>query len=209
MARSGVGLWMAAAFGTELALAVAVLAVFGTSEPGLVAALKLTGRFSFILFWLAYTSGALAILFGPRFAPLAQRGRDFGLVFAAAHVVHLGLVVWIFRIAETHPVSNTAVVLLSIGVAWLYALALCSVNRVRNGFNAKFLRVFQSRGLDYIALLFVADLVLNPIRHGFGGPFEYAPFSLLAIAGPLLRFAAAVRTYRSRTRPETTARSAG
>jgi hypothetical protein len=58
-------------------------------------ALRMTARWSFLLFWVAYAGGALATLFGPALAPLSGRGREFGLAFAAAHLVHIGLVIWL------------------------------------------------------------------------------------------------------------------
>jgi hypothetical protein len=56
-------------------------------------ALELTARWSFLLFWLAYAGNAVAILFGAQLAA----GREFGLAFASAHLVHIGLVVWLFH----------------------------------------------------------------------------------------------------------------
>ena len=194
--RAGAGVWMAAAFAAALAVALAVLATAGTAEPGILLALRLTARVSFLLFFAAYAGGALAALFGPSFAPLARHGRDFGLAFAAAHLVHLGIVVWLFRISDNPPISNLAIVLFTIGAVWLYALTLLSVRSLRARFNPAFVRVFQNRGLDYIALLFLADFVVNPLRHGLVHPIGYVPFSLLAVAGPLLRAAAAVRNWR-------------
>jgi hypothetical protein len=87
--------WMGSAFCASLGLATLVLATLGPGEHGTVAALQVTARFSFLLFWLAYTAGAMTTLFGPAFEPLKRRGREVGLAFASAHLVHLGLVAWI------------------------------------------------------------------------------------------------------------------
>ena len=53
---------------------------------------QLTARFSFPLFWPAYTAGAITTLFGPTFEPAKRRGREIGLAFASAHLVRLGFV---------------------------------------------------------------------------------------------------------------------
>ena len=45
-----------------------------------------------LLFWPAYVGGALTALFGNVFAPLRDNSRNFGLAFAAALSIHLGLV---------------------------------------------------------------------------------------------------------------------
>ena len=87
--------WMGSAFCAALGLAALALAALGPGEHGTVVALKVTARFSFLLFWLAYAAGAMTTLFGSAFEPLKRRGREFGLAFASAHLVHLGLVAWI------------------------------------------------------------------------------------------------------------------
>jgi hypothetical protein len=83
--------WTGAAFCSALALAVFVLAVIGTGTRGTVMALRVTARFSFLLFWFAYAGRALATLFGHRFESVAKRGRELGLAFASAHLVHVAL----------------------------------------------------------------------------------------------------------------------
>src|SRR5436305_715941 len=91
-------IWMGAAFGTALGLAAITLSISGIGTTGLGRALRVTARFSFLLFWLAYAGGALKTLFGTAFRPVSWRGRDFGLAFAAAYVVHIGLVIWLYQI---------------------------------------------------------------------------------------------------------------
>jgi hypothetical protein len=79
MKRSpGVGLWIGSAFLAATALAALVIGIDGPHAKGIVAALRVTARFSYLLFWPAY-AGASAKLFGARFSPLARR--EFGLAF--------------------------------------------------------------------------------------------------------------------------------
>ena len=75
-------LWMGTAFGVALVLAATVLALKGIDPKSLRIALRLRARWSFVLFWVAYTGGAMGALFGPALAPLARRGREFGLPYA-------------------------------------------------------------------------------------------------------------------------------
>jgi hypothetical protein len=95
--------WMGSAFCAALGLAALALAALGSGVPGTIVALKVTARFSFLLFWVAYAAGAMTTLFGPAFEPLKRRGREFGLAFASAHLVHLGLVAWITYIGAAPP----------------------------------------------------------------------------------------------------------
>ena len=70
--------WMGTSFLIAFALAAIVLAIFGAGERSLVLALRLTARWSFLLFWLAYAGGAMAWLSGQRLGGLARRGRELG-----------------------------------------------------------------------------------------------------------------------------------
>jgi hypothetical protein len=74
---TGVPAWTAASFVVSLALAVTVLAIFGDGETGTALALRVTARWCFVLFWLAYAGGALAKVCAPRFAMLAHHSREF------------------------------------------------------------------------------------------------------------------------------------
>src|SRR6516165_1350098 len=91
--------WMVAAFLIAVASVAVVLAIFGMGERGTTIALRLTARWSFVLFWFAYTGSAIARLFGSHLVGLAPHGRNFGLAFASAQVVHVGLVLWLFYLA--------------------------------------------------------------------------------------------------------------
>ena len=97
----GPAYWMWAAFIIAFVLAAGVLIIFGVGERGTAIALRATARWSFLLFWFAYVGGSIAWLCGPRFDGLARRGRDLGLAYASAQLVHVGLVLWIIHIHRT------------------------------------------------------------------------------------------------------------
>jgi hypothetical protein len=178
---------MIAAFGAALAM---VLIVRLTAAPAdkLIFALKATARWSFILFWLATTGGALVTLFGSTFAPLAARARDFGLAFASAHLGHLGLVAWLcyFYGGLGLPLN----IFFGVGIFWVYLLAALSFPQVSVKFSSRTVRILRNIGVEYIALVFIFDFVKNEFQDGFLNLMNYLPFQVLAIAGPLLRFAA-------------------
>jgi hypothetical protein len=181
---------MSAAFGAALVLAVVVLALMGDEERGVVMALRATGRLSYLLFWPAYGGGALARLFGPSFAPMAQRGRCFGLAFAAAHLVHIGLVVHLYQIRGRPPTPDAIFLLFAVAVAWTYLLALLSFAPLSQAIGRTWWRILRTVGLEYIAFAFFFDFVIGPLRGGLKQPLAYLPFAALAVAGPVLRLAA-------------------
>jgi hypothetical protein len=181
---------MAAAFAVALAI-VLVVRITAAPEDKLVAALRATARWSFVLFWLATAGGALATLFGSRFKALAARGRELGLAYASAHLVHLGLVVWIYLFYT--PLPQSTLIFFGIAVFWTYLLALLSIRRISAILHPRFVRILRAIGVEYIAFAFLVDFLVNPFQDGVVNLLAYLPFQILAIGGPLLRLAAAAR----------------
>ena len=178
---------MAAAFLIALALAVIVLVIFGVGERGTAIALRATARWSFLLFWLAYAGGAIAWLCRPRLDGLARRGRELGLAFASAQLVHVGLVLWIIHIA-TRPTG--AMVFFWVGIFCTYLLALFSVPRLRDALEPRLWRIFRTIALEYIAIAFTADFVTLHVAELREHPVSYLPFALMLVSGAGLRVVA-------------------
>lgn len=99
-----------------LAATVAALAVGGLgfmsaggwNHEGALMATRLTARFAFPIFLLAWSASAIAALFpGGWRTTLLRRRRAVGLSFAAAHFVHLGfiLIVALVFAHKLNPVS--------------------------------------------------------------------------------------------------------
>jgi hypothetical protein len=185
-------LWMGTAFVVALGLAAAV---FATRGLDIVQALRMTARWSFLLFWLAYTGGALAALFGPAFRPLAAHGRDLGLAYASAQLVHLGLVIWLFQISSSPPLSGGLYYFFVLAIVMTYLLAIFSIGGLSKTLGSKGWRALRIVGLNYILLAFARDFVPPAFQgiadHGASHFVSYAPFAAMCIAGPILVLTAA------------------
>src|SRR5579875_2142772 len=96
--RCALALHLVLAVAIAVAAAIAGLAMDGIGSDGIRLGLRLTARWSFLLFWLAYSGRALEVLFGSAFRGVTKGGREFGLAFAAAHSVHIALVVWLWQV---------------------------------------------------------------------------------------------------------------
>jgi len=182
---------MAAAFLVGLVITLAARAGAGPGER-VVLALRATARWSFLLFWLASTGGALTTLFGSRFQALAHRARDLGLAFASAHLVHLGVVAWVYYSSPDPPVRST-LIFFGIAAVWTYVLAVLSVKRLSARLNPRVWRTVRTLGVEYIGLAFLTDFAKHPFQGGVLEVANYLPFLALAIAGPILRLAALVK----------------
>ena len=188
-----VAVWMASAFCAALGLAALVLAALGPGEHGTAVALRVTARFSFLLFWLAYAGGAMTVLFGPAFEPLKRRGRELGLAFASAHLVHLGLVAWLTYIGAAP--SRGTFVFFGIAALWIYLLALFSIPRLHKALGSKAWWSLRVVGLNYIAYAFATGFFgIHPQFGSLQVPdCRYLPFAVLSVAGPALCLAAFVQ----------------
>jgi hypothetical protein len=184
---------MAAAFAVALVMVIIIRLVEGPGER-IGMGLRATGRWSFAWFWLASTGGALATLFGSRFVALAERCRDFGLAFASAHLVHLALVAMIY-FGPGDPPSQSTLVFFSIAAFLTYLLAAFSVKSVSAKLNPRVLHTVRIVAVEYISLVFIADFDKNLLQGGTVNFLIYFAFLALAVAGPLLRIAAAVKRH--------------
>ena len=194
MAKSNVMLWMGTAFGIALATAAIVLGLNGVDNKSVRLALELTARWSFLLFFLAYAGNALAALFG--WTVLKGHARAFGLSFASAHLVHVGLVIWLGVILGRVPLSGGLLLFFLVGLFFTYGLAALSFGGVKAlGAAWPPLRFI---GMNYILIAFARDFVLpviqpKPNQYNLAHFTAYAPFAALSIAAPLLVLAVALR----------------
>jgi hypothetical protein len=187
--------WMIGAFGGALALAGAVLAGYGTGPGGIGQAVRYTARWSFIFFWLAYTGGAMAILFGPAFAGLARRARALGLAFAAALQVHIGFVIWLGVVIGQIPLQGGILLFFLVALFCTYLLALLSFGiGTRN--LGRLWRPLLLLATTYILIAFGRDFVWGAlyldVRHWLLF-VEYVPFAFLSLIAIPLRLAAFLR----------------
>lgn len=187
--------WMIGAFGGALALAGAVLAEYGTGPGGIGQAIRYTARWAFLFFWLSYAGGAMAILFGPAFVPLARRARALGLAFATALQVHIGLVVWLGVAIGQIPLQGGLLWFFLIALFCTYLLALLSFGiGMRN--LGRLWRPLLFLATTYILIAFGRDFVLGALdlkATHWVYAVEYVPFALLSLIAVPLRLAAFLR----------------
>ena len=187
--------WLGVALGVALAATVLILGIAGTGEKPTRLALEVTARWSFLLFWLAYSGNALAQLTG--WERVTGHGREFGLSFAAAHLVHIGLVVWLSYLLGRIALSGGLLIFFLVGLFWVYLLAALSFGGVQ-AIGRQAWRVIRFVGMNYILIAFGRDFVLpilhpKPAQHTMAHFLAYAPFAALSVAAPLLVLAAWMR----------------
>lgn len=182
------GSWIGVALGVALLATCLVLGLAGAGEKPTRLALEITARWSFLLFWLAYAGNALAQLTG--WEAVGGHGREFGLSFAAAHFVHIGLVVWLSYLLGRIALTGGLLIFFLVGLFFVYLLAALSFGGVQAiGWQAW--RVIRFVGMNYILIAFGRDFVLpvlypKPAQHTLAHILAYAPFAVMSVAAPLL-----------------------
>jgi hypothetical protein len=184
--------WVGAAFVVAVASAAVPLAFLGVGERGSVVALQVTARWSFLLFWLAYAGGPMAKLWGLQLGGLAHRGREFGLAFASAQLIHVGLVLWLYHIA-TGPAGT--MLFFWVGVLLTYLLVLFSLPALRDALGLRLWWAFRLFALEYIIIVFADDFILIPLQATKfrSYPVSYLPFAAMLVGGVGLRVATFIR----------------
>jgi len=188
--------WLVLPFAAALTIAAAVLALCGADDSGIRAALLTTARFAFLLFLPAYTGGALATLFGPAFDRLRHHGREWGLAFAAALAIHLGLVAWLCLSGDIPPVRTFIV--FGVAACCVYGLALFSMAKLQHCLGPRAWAVLRFLAMNYIAAAFADDFLRIAPSFTLAYLLVYLPFVLLAIAGPALYGAAFIKRWAPR-----------
>jgi hypothetical protein len=156
-------------------------------------ALRATARWSFLWFCLATYGGALATLFGASFQALARRGRDFGLAFASAHLVHVALVVWLLYVSPD-PFPRLRLVIFSIGVFWTYVLAVFSLSSTLSArLGPRRWKTVRSIGVEYIAFAYAFEFGGRILDGNRANALHYFPLFAAAVGGPLLRIGASIK----------------
>jgi hypothetical protein len=154
---------------------------FGPSKRGLDAALMLTGRWGFLLFWPAYAGTGISAALGGRFDFLKIYGREFGLAFAAAMQVHVGLIAWLCVIGA----APAAGIFVFFGAALLciYTLAVFSVTGWQRKLGTTWFWLLRALAMNDIAYAFAVDFLSDPASGGLRHIVLYAPFALLSLVG--------------------------
>jgi hypothetical protein len=193
--QSRLGLWIGVALSVALLATCLVLGLAGTSEKPTRLALEITARWSFLLFWLAYTGNALAQLTG--WQRIGGHGRELGLSFAAAHLVHIGLVVWLSYLLGRIALTGGLLIFFLVGLFFVYLLAALSFGGAK-AMGRQAWRITRFVGMNYILIAFGRDFVLpvlhpKPAQHTLAHILAYAPFAALSVAAPLLVLAVSLR----------------
>jgi hypothetical protein len=192
-ARPHTGVWVLTSFTVAFVIAMAIVALKGAGNYGTSLALRGSARFSFLLFWGAYAGGLL------RHAPLAwlkrlsSHRRDFGLSFAAAHSVHLGLILWLYYVSSEQPVSTQTAIVDGIGFGFMYLMAVFSFDIARKALNPLAWRILFNIWLEYIAYVFATDFILGHLHDGKMQSVLYWPFVLMLAGTALLRWTSGAR----------------
>jgi methionine sulfoxide reductase heme-binding subunit len=170
--RGVIGGWRLVAFAAILAGVIALVAVWGhgAGEDGLRVALRATARFSVTIFLLVFVASPLARLWRSAATTwlLANR-RYLGVSFAAAHTVHLAVVIALAQVS-TRPYSRLTLVLGTIGYVALAAMVATSFDATAAWLGAKWWKRLHRTGLYYLWTIFFLTAAASRAHDPAAGP---------------------------------------
>lgn len=103
-----------------------------------------------------------------------------------------GVVAWVYYSSPDPPARST-LIFFGIAAIWTYVLAILSIKRLSARLNPQVWRTVRTVGVEYISLAFLTDFAKHSFQGGVLDAAYYLPFLALAVAGPLLRFAAMLK----------------
>jgi methionine sulfoxide reductase heme-binding subunit len=175
--------------GTAGSISLIGIALYGMTEEAAAHTTAYTARFSFLLFMLVFSTGALASLFpSSPTAWLRRNRRYFGLAFALAHFLHLGALTTLFAMRGEVP---DAVTLLGGGLAYLLVglMALTSNDQAVRALGLARWQQLHLVGVSYVWLIFMNSYV-GRVLSVDEASMTFAALASLGTVGLLLRVAA-------------------
>ena len=200
LGRRSTAVWIGASFLASSVLVLGILLGIGVNERGVDLSLQVTARLSFLLFLPAYIGSSAAVLLGPMFEFPRDQARDFGLAFASAQLVHLGMVVTLCGLGAMPPAPTFLI--FGMAAVWLYAIALLSIGNLHRRVSPRTSRTMLLMGMNYIMLAFALDFFRKGPPDSLKTSLAYAPFQLLVVAAMLIRFSAFSRRLIDRAIPK-------
>jgi methionine sulfoxide reductase heme-binding subunit len=173
------------------AITLVCVALFGVGEDAAAHVTRYTARFSFLLFVVVFSTGALAQLVpSPATRWLRSNRRYMGLSFALAHTIHLGAIVTLFALHDSMP-DNVTLIGGGIAYAFIAMMAATSNDAAVRWLGTRFWRGLHLAGASYIWLIFMNSYVGRILVDS--PPLLFVALTALGAGALLLRIAAALQ----------------
>lgn len=166
--------------GIALVVFFGVFLLHGFDEHTLRLNIRLSARFSFLIFCLAFVASALQYFFKGQFTFWLLMNRKFiGISFAIIHLIHLSFLMLLQY--KFHPLFEMAEMTSLLGgvVAYLFVvlMLITSFDGVKSKLSNKVWKVIHTVGGYWIAIFFLLSYGLRVINE-----WEYVPLLLLLIS---------------------------
>jgi sulfoxide reductase heme-binding subunit YedZ len=159
-------------------------------------AIRITARFSIVLFLLAFTASAVWRFWPNAWTSWQRRNRRyFGVSFAVSHFTHLAAIAALRRVApEELAADANAITWIFGGLAYVFiaAMTLTSFDRTAQMLGPRAWSLLHTAGSYYIWLIFANSYIARAVQMP-----EYVPIAILVVSALVLRIAARVSRSRA------------
>jgi DMSO/TMAO reductase YedYZ heme-binding membrane subunit len=161
----------------------------GTDGTALHTMLRASGRLSTLIFLLVFITRPLHQLIAkPWSRRLLQNRRSIGISFAAAHSVHLSLILWLWQSVPDEVFSMVTIVIGGGGFVLMYLMLITSFDAAAKALGPKAWRRLHKTGLYWIGFIFAYDFFDLPIATILSP--QYLPYSIAILLAVAIRLAA-------------------
>jgi DMSO/TMAO reductase YedYZ heme-binding membrane subunit len=161
----------------------------GTGADGLHAMLRESGRISALIFLLVFVARPAHQLVGKSWSRrLLENRRYIGISFAAAHTVHLYVILWLWRTVPEEVFAWVTIIVGGTGFLLMYLMLITSFDVPAKAIGSKAWRRLHKTGLYWIGFIFAFDFFALPAEELLSA--HYLPYSIAMAIAIALRLAA-------------------
>ena len=145
-------------------LMYAIALTKGTDASGLHVMLRISGRISTLIFLVVFVARPQYQLLTKSWTrSLLQNRRYVGISFAAAHTVHLFVILWLWRSVPDEVFAIQTIIVGGAGFILMYLMLITSFDAAAKAIGPKAWRRLHKTGLYWIGFIFAVDFFGLPI----------------------------------------------
>lgn len=162
-------------------------------ETSVTSALRWTGRLAFLLFLIPWLASPLKTLSPGNLSRSLLRWRRLaGIAFGGVQVVHLYLIVMLFRIFGDPGVDSATLIVGGMGIGLAMVMLATSFDGPLRLIGSRTWKALHRSGLYVFGLIYFFDFLVAPLAFSTGEILPYLPFMALTALALVLRISAIV-----------------
>jgi sulfoxide reductase heme-binding subunit YedZ len=164
-------------------LMATILAMDGTGEPGLRAAVRTSAQTSFVLFISAFSASSLYATWPSPLTRWMLRNRRYvGVSFAVSHFIHLiAIIALAYRLGDAFELNPVTLVGGGLAYVFIAAMTATSFDRTAAWIGPRAWRRLHTTGAYYIWFIFFTSYAPRALQSLLYAPFAFVLLGMIAL----------------------------